>query len=94
MYLWPFSGDLKNWWSPEVAKNYWDKAKCFVDQYGGYKSEQVGLNLNGYVTLEENIADNGGIKMAYNAYCEYTSVICTSEDYNFPSYHFLLIIFQ
>ena len=64
------TGNLNDWWEPEAAKTYLDKAKCIVDQYGGYKSDQVDLYLKGNVTQGENIADNGGIKMAYNAYCK------------------------
>ncbi len=39
---------------------------CFVNQYGGY-SPVPGAELNGRLTLGENTADNGGIRLAYLA---------------------------
>ncbi len=47
---------------------YRRKAQCIIDQFGNYTSEQVGLNLSGFNTQGENIADNGGIKESYKAY--------------------------
>ncbi len=46
------------------------KAKCIIDQYGGYKEDATGLNLNGITTQGENIADNGGTKESFIAYSE------------------------
>ena len=46
-----------------------DKAQCIIWQYGNYTARPpVSINLNGINTQGENIADNGGIKEAYNAY--------------------------
>ena len=63
-----FSGNLQDWWEPETGKNYVEKAKCIIDQYSGFKVDQVNMTLNGINTQGENIADNGGIKEAYIAY--------------------------
>lgn len=60
-------GNLEDWWTPEVKKQFKAKTGCIVDQYGKYQSIP-GVKLNGKLTLGENIADNGGIKLAYNAY--------------------------
>ncbi len=58
-------GNLREWWTPQVNDAFNAKAQCVVDQYAGYK---VGdLNLNGQLTLGENIADIGGMKIAYQA---------------------------
>lgn len=64
-------GNLVDWWAYETKENYLERAECIVNQYGNYTVEEVGLNLNGINTQGENIADNGGIKEAYNAYKEW-----------------------
>ena len=60
-------GNLANWWEEETERNYLGKANCIIWQYGNFTSD-IGINLNGINTQGENIADNGGIKEAYNAY--------------------------
>ncbi|KIH55824.1 hypothetical protein ANCDUO_14008, partial [Ancylostoma duodenale] len=42
--------------------------RCFVRQYGSVKVAEAGIHLNGQLSLGENIADNGGVKTAFNAY--------------------------
>ncbi|KAB0797727.1 hypothetical protein PPYR_08720 [Photinus pyralis] len=61
-------GELETWWSPETEIAYTEKAKCIRDQYSSFKSEKLDAHVNGIVTLGENIADNGGLKIAYRAY--------------------------
>ncbi|KAJ3129469.1 Endothelin-converting enzyme 1 [Nowakowskiella sp. JEL0407] len=65
------SGRMVDWWSNKTAEKFDEKAKCFVDQYGKY--EVVGpdgtkVNVNGQLTLGENLADNGGLSRAYEAW--------------------------
>jgi predicted metalloendopeptidase len=60
-------GKLREWWEPSVSKKFEERAACIEKQYASYEV-QPGLNLNGKLTLGENIADNGGIKQAYTAY--------------------------
>merc|ERR1711936_657879 len=63
------TGNLANWWERPTEENYLDKAQCIIWQYGNYTARPpVSINLNGINTQGENIADNGGIKEAYNAY--------------------------
>ncbi|KAM9318246.1 neprilysin-like isoform 2-T2 [Pholidichthys leucotaenia] len=65
-------GDLKDWWTPQSTQKFLDLSKCIVDQYGSFSWELAnGLHLNGNNTLGENIADNGGIRQAYQAYKNY-----------------------
>jgi putative endopeptidase len=62
-------GNMQSWWSPEVGHRYEEKTQCLVEQYEKYEV-QPGLHLNGKLTLGENIADNGGVKLAFRAYRE------------------------
>ena len=61
-------GLLRDWWNPETAKKFTEKAQCVVEQFGNFTAEQVGLNLNGINTQGENIADMGGLLPAYEGY--------------------------
>lgn len=78
------NGDLKNWWSCSSNKAFEDKSKCFVDQYSSY--EAYGKKLNGLQTLGENIADNGAIKQAFEAYKEW--VKRNGEEPQLPAVNF------
>ena len=60
------SGNLKDWWTPADAAAFEDRAACLVRKYGDFTA--VGdLKVNGRLTLGENIADNGGARLAYAA---------------------------
>jgi len=59
-------GNLRDWWTEEDAKAFNQRADCVVNQYSGY-SPVPGVNLNGKLTLGENTADNGGVRIAYMA---------------------------
>jgi putative endopeptidase len=60
-------GNLRNWWTKEDGEKFAAKAKVLAEQYDGY-SPVPGYNLNGKLTLGENIADNAGAIMASRAY--------------------------
>ena len=60
-------GDLSDWWSPGVGQEFERRAACVVRQYQGYVAVD-DLRLDGKLTLGENIADLGGLKLAYAAY--------------------------
>ncbi|MFN8060476.1 MAG: M13 family metallopeptidase [Vicinamibacterales bacterium] len=59
-------GNLRDWWSEADGKEFERRASCFTDQYGAY-SPVEGVKLNGRLTLGENVADNGGVRIAYQA---------------------------
>ena len=59
-------GNLKEWWTDSVGADFDRRAKCVVDQYEGY-SPLPDVHLNGKLTLGENIADIGGVKLAFRA---------------------------
>ncbi len=60
-------GNLKNWWTDEDRKSFQDLTGKLVEQYEGY-SPLTGRNVNGQLTLGENIADLSGMSVAYKAY--------------------------
>ncbi len=60
------AGNLRDWWTAEDAKAFGERAKLVVDQFSAY-TVLDGLHLNGELTQGENIADLGGLKIAYAA---------------------------
>jgi predicted metalloendopeptidase len=59
-------GNLRDWWSKESADEYNKRRQAVVDQYSEYEPLS-GLHVNGELTQGENIADIGGVKLAYAA---------------------------
>ena len=62
-------GNLKDWWQKSDEEKFKQLAECFVKEYGAF-SPIPGVHLNGRLTLGENTADNGGIRLAYMALLE------------------------
>jgi len=60
-------GNLTDWWTAEDRKKFDERTKKVVDQFNNYKALD-DLHVNGTLTLGENIADLGGLTMAYAAY--------------------------
>lgn len=60
-------GMLREWWEPAVAEKFEARAQCVDDFYSGLEVAP-GVNVNGRLTLGENIADIGGVKQAHRAY--------------------------
>ena len=60
-------GNLSDWWSKSVGEEFVHRAQCVVDQYAAYPVIEE-VKLNGNLTLGENLADLGGISLAYAAY--------------------------
>ena len=60
-------GNLKNWWAKDDLAKFEDKGKCVVDQYATFEA-LPGQFVDGKLTLGENIADLGGVKVAFRAY--------------------------
>ncbi|XP_076086424.1 endothelin-converting enzyme homolog isoform X1 [Mytilus galloprovincialis] len=61
-------GKLNQWWTNTAINNFKSKAECIQNQYGNYTVAAANMNLNGKLTLGENIADNGGIRESFKAY--------------------------
>ena len=60
------AGNLRDWWSPESAAKFKERSQAIVTQYSEYEP-LPGLHVNGELTQGENIADLGGVKLAYAA---------------------------
>jgi len=60
------SGNLRDWWTAQDRDEFERRASCIADQYSGYTSVD-DVHLNGRLTLGENTADNGGLRVAYMA---------------------------
>lgn len=61
-------GHIVNWWQLDTLQKFQNRTKCLVDQVSNFTYHQTGLELNGNSTLNENIAVNGGVRAAYDAY--------------------------
>jgi len=60
-------GNLSGWWSADDRKKFDDMTDCEVKEYGSFTA--VGdVKVNGQLTLGENTADNGGLRLAYLAF--------------------------
>jgi putative endopeptidase len=59
-------GNLSEWWTEADAKEFSARAQKIIDQYDGYEV-LPGVHVKGALTLGENIADLGGITLAYEA---------------------------
>jgi predicted metalloendopeptidase len=60
-------GNLRDWWSKSTKDKFAEATKCVVDQYAKYEAVPK-VKLDGKLTAGENIADNGGVKIAYLGY--------------------------
>jgi putative endopeptidase len=61
------NGNLLAWWPEAVRGRYMKQTECIRDQYSAFEP-LPGVKVNGQLTLGENIADNGGVKLAFRAY--------------------------
>ena len=61
-----WDGNLNNWWTQEDRTAFEKLAGQLANQYSSYAPVE-GMNINGKMTLGENIADLGGLTLAYNA---------------------------
>lgn len=64
--LYDIDGNRRRWWSNSTLANFQERSRCLIDQYSNYTF--YGYQVNGKNTLSENIADNGGVRVALEAY--------------------------
>jgi putative endopeptidase len=61
------NGNMVNWWTADDSKKFSEKTKILVEQFNQYEADK-DLYVNGELTLGENIADLGGLAVAFDAY--------------------------
>ena len=65
-------GNLKDWWTPEDSRKFEDSAQCVVDQYAQYVVVD-DIKINSKLTEGEDIADLGGLILAWIAWKDQTA---------------------
>jgi putative endopeptidase len=60
------AGNLRDWWSDKDAQEFEKRAACIADEYSNFTAVD-DVKLNGRLTLGENTADNGGVRIALMA---------------------------
>ena len=84
------NGNLSNWWTDQDKAEFEKRTTCVADQYGEYTALD-GTKQNGRLTLGENVADNGGLRIAYMALMEsLKDKPVTSKDGFTPEQRFFL----
>lgn len=66
------NGNLNLWWSNKSSLEFDKRTECFVNQYSDYYLPSINETVNGNNTLSENLADDGGLRNAFNAYQMYS----------------------
>jgi putative endopeptidase len=59
-------GNLRDWWTAQDGREFEKRSACVMDQYASY-SAVADVKLNGKLTLGENVADHGGVRVALSA---------------------------
>ncbi|MBK7282827.1 MAG: M13 family metallopeptidase [Burkholderiales bacterium] len=67
-------GNLKNWWMPQDATKFQSRAQCIVEQYAKYTVVDK-IKINSKLTLGEDMADLGGMVLAWTAWKVQTTVV-------------------
>ncbi|XP_077499038.1 neprilysin-1-like [Amblyomma americanum] len=87
-------GRLVNWWSNRTEQEFNAKKKCFIEQYGSVVDPVTNSSIHGENTVGENIADNGGVRVAFATYrrlseCGATEIIPGLEDFSPEQLYFI-----
>lgn len=83
-------GNLKNWWTPGDKKQFKQRAQCIVDQYAKYVVVD-NIKINSQLTLGEDMADLGGLVLAWMAWKVQTATVTPeSRDSFTPEQRFFI----
>ena len=83
-------GNLKDWWTETDAKAFTDRAQCIVDQYAQYTMVD-DIKINSKLTLGEDIADLGGLVLAWMAWqAQIANTTAESRDGFSPEQRFFI----
>ncbi|KAF6212374.1 hypothetical protein GE061_012896 [Apolygus lucorum] len=69
-------GNVHPWWSDSSVSKFTNRTTCFESEYSDFALPHVNtsiVKIDGKLTLGENLADDGGLKFALNAYKSYVS---------------------
>ena len=89
-------GNFRDWWTPEDGKEFEKRVSCTANEYSSFvsvKDDKGEVKLNGRLTLGENTADNGGLKLAYMALMNMigNTPVKTIDGYTPPQRFFLVL---
>ncbi|XP_022090193.1 neprilysin-like [Acanthaster planci] len=63
-------GNYRTWWTQRSSDSFKEESQCIIDQYSDFVMPENNRSLNGQKTQSENIADNGGLRVSYEAYTD------------------------
>ncbi|RWS05454.1 hypothetical protein B4U79_07475 [Dinothrombium tinctorium] len=79
-----YRGEKKNWWNEKTLKIYKERIQCFIDQYSNVTEPVTGKKVDGKMTVSDNVADNGGLRLAFDAYKEYSRIKHPEKNLKLP----------
>lgn len=82
------NGNLRDIWSEATSATFAERSSCLVDQYSRFEV-LPGLTINGELTLSENTADLGGVRVAYDALLTHEREVPTWQGYDARQQFFL-----
>ncbi len=85
-------GNMRDWWTAADAKEFEGRTACVVNEYSKFSVAQ-GANVNGELTLGENVADNGGLRIALMALLGMPGVASAPKVDNFTPQQRLFLSF-
>ncbi|BFZ14190.1 hypothetical protein BsWGS_17229 [Bradybaena similaris] len=73
------NGTKGTWFGNATTAEFNARVRCLINQYNSFWYKSARMNVNGDLTVIENIADSGLFRLAYKAYLNYTNTVTTRE---------------